>query len=120
LNTSTIELIRNIDAAICALAIGYVVFDSFAKRADVPALKRELSLRRSQLIAKIIDEIEKAVEPLLTADRATYDLEDGAVSPPLAIFDESTRSALTWVIKQNDDVFADIRLLQSFQLTSNF
>jgi hypothetical protein len=110
LNASTIELIRNINAAICGLAVGYVVFDSFAKRADVPGLKRELNLRRSQLVAKIVDDIEKAVEPLLTADRTTYDLEDGVVSPPLAILDESTRSALTYVIKRNDDAFADIRL----------
>jgi hypothetical protein len=108
----SIELARNADAAMCLVAVGYVVFDSFSKRVDVASLKKELDLRRGQLISKVIGDLEKILGPSLAAGRPSYDFEDGEVSPPLAILDESTRNALTEAIKQNEVYFFEIRLVR--------
>ena len=112
----TAELVRNADTAMCIAALGYVVFDSFSKRVDVSSLKKELDLRRSQLVSKVVNDIEKAVGPLLVAGQPSYDFDDGVISQPLAILDENTRSGLTEVIKQNESYFFEIRLVSKLPI----
>lgn len=107
----TAELVRNADVFIGSITLVFVLFDSLSKKADVPALKKDLDLRQSQLISEVVADLETAITPLLQG-REEYTFDDDLISRPAPTLDDSARNALTAVIRSNEGRLAQVRLVK--------
>jgi hypothetical protein len=120
----TAELARNADACIGLLALGFVLFDSLTKKADVTTLKEKLSLYRKQLLGNIVSDLEQAVASRVENIVASHTQEkhndqyERYISPIPAISGEAVRDALTEAIRSNDDRLALVRKLSRIPKTS--
>jgi len=108
----TAELARTADIGLGLLALVFVLFDSLNKKADCTSLKKELDLRQGQLLGKLVREIEGVIAPLL-GRRAEYDLgEDLTPHPLVPSFDDSARDALIAVVRNNEDLLSQVRMIK--------
>jgi uncharacterized membrane protein (DUF485 family) len=107
----TQDLARNIDCAIGVVALPFVLYDSLSKKADVTAMKAGLDLLRAQILSKVVAEFERGIGPFLTGRVGNIGNVYIPETPP--ILNESAKSALTDVIRQNETAFFELRLAKS-------
>jgi len=107
----TAEIVRNADIFIGSGALLFVLFDSLSKKADVPALKKDLDLRQSQLLGEVVADLETAIIPLLEG-REEYTFNDELISRSAPTLDDAARDALTAVIRGNEGRLAQVRMVK--------